>query len=116
MISSEGRVEAVNNLAEMIKFRTVSGEGALNGAYNKCGEWLLNMLLDTGIEAFILPESKPNKPIVVAKWTGLEPDSPSVLLNGHYDVVPAFEADWTVPAFAGLVKDEIIYGRGVQDM
>ena len=116
MISAEGRAEAINNLSEIIKFRTVSGEGALNGAYEQCGKWLLQKLLAVGLEAEILPESKPNKPIVVARWEGLEPDAPAVLLNGHYDVVPANEADWTVPAFAGVIKDERIYGRGAQDM
>jgi succinyl-diaminopimelate desuccinylase len=39
------------------------------------------------------------------------------VLNGHMDVFPADDAAlWTVPPFAGVVRDGRIYGRGVADM
>ena len=41
---------------------------------------------------------------------------PRVLLLSHLDVVPALEADWEVPPFAGVVKDGCIWGRGARDM
>ena len=55
-----------------------------------------------GIEAFTLPESVPNKPIIIGSWQGFvllyfhnlpiflgsNPSLPSILLNSHYDVVP----------------------------
>jgi acetylornithine deacetylase len=42
---------------------------------------------------------------------------PSLLLNGHMDVVPAEDAGgWTVPPFAGTVRDGWLYGRGAGDM
>ena len=42
---------------------------------------------------------------------------PVIVLNSHYDVVPATEKDgWTVPPFQGIRKDGKIYGRGSQDM
>lgn len=54
--------------------------------------------------------------MVVAAWTGSEPDLPCILLNSHYDVVPAMQELWTVPAFEGVLRDGRIYGRGAQDM
>lgn len=30
------------------------------------------------------------KPIVIITWEGLEPNLPSILLNGHMDVVPVY--------------------------
>lgn len=33
-------------------------------------------------------ELHPKKPIVIITWEGTEPEKPSILLNGHMDVVP----------------------------
>jgi succinyl-diaminopimelate desuccinylase len=41
-------------------------------------------------------------------------DRPTLHFNGHFDVVPVGE-DWTVDPFAGLIREERIYGRGVTD-
>ena len=54
--------------------------------------------------------------MVVAVWEGADTNLPILLLNSHYDVVPAAADDWTVPPFAGIRKDGKIYGRGTQDM
>jgi succinyl-diaminopimelate desuccinylase len=42
-------------------------------------------------------------------------ERPAVHLNGHYDVVPAGDG-WTLDAFAGIVRDGRIFGRGACDM
>jgi succinyl-diaminopimelate desuccinylase len=38
----------------------------------------------------------------------------TLILNGHVDVVPAGKG-WTVDPYAGLIKDEVVYGRGSSD-
>jgi acetylornithine deacetylase/succinyl-diaminopimelate desuccinylase-like protein len=40
----------------------------------------------------------------------------AIALVHHMDVVPVAEAYWTVPPFAGEVRDGFIYGRGALDM
>lgn len=52
------------------------------------------------------------------EWSGSQPHLPCVLLNSHYDVVPAMMEHWDTDPF-GAVKDGHtgrIYGRGTQDM
>lgn len=43
-------------------------------------------------------------------------DRPGVVLSAHTDVVPVEGQAWTVPPFAGVIRDERVYGRGATDM
>ncbi len=38
------------------------------------------------------------------------------MLMAHTDVVPAPDADWTVPPFAAEIRDARVLGRGAADM
>lgn len=115
-LSNKEKEDAINAFVNCIRFETISSIAATNGAYNSCAEWILKQLAKCQVDVKILPESKPNKPIVVATFLGSEPDLPGVLFNCHVDVVPALIENWTVPAFEGVRKDGRIYGRGTQDM
>jgi acetylornithine deacetylase/succinyl-diaminopimelate desuccinylase-like protein len=47
---------------------------------------------------------------------GAGPDKPTVLIYGHYDVVPAaLEDGWDAPPFSPVEKDGKIYARGATD-
>jgi acetylornithine deacetylase/succinyl-diaminopimelate desuccinylase-like protein len=55
-------------------------------------------------------------PVVYGEWTGAGPDKPTVLIYGHYDVVPAVMEDgWDAPPFEPVEKDGKIYARGATD-
>ena len=47
------------------------------------------------------------------KIPGKDP-SRNILLMSHHDVVAA-DDDWTMPAFAGIIRDGKVYGRGAAD-
>ena len=64
----------------------------------------------------VLLESAPRRANVVARVPGLDRTAPAVLVHGHLDVVPAVAAEWTVPPFAGEVRDGYLWGRGAVDM
>ena len=55
-------------------------------------------------------------PVVYGEWLGAGPDKPTVLVYGHYDVVPAaIEDGWDTQPFEPVVKDGKIYARGATD-
>src|SRR5262245_66663199 len=64
------------------------------------------------VKTLDLPETHP----IVIGDIPAPPDAPTVLLYGHYDVVPpGDESKWTSPPFEPAQRDRAIYGRGVSD-
>lgn len=122
LLSKEEAEYAVESLRELLRFQTVSVTASESGEYRKCAEYLMSELKSLSCcldNIHILEESPPDSPVVVARWRSWNRDAdvmPVILLNSHYDVVPAVVEDWTVPPFEGVRRDGKIYGRGVQDM
>ena len=56
--------------------------------------------------------------MLVVTIKGRNPELKSILLNGHYDVVPAERDKWNYDPFAGTIDPQSgnIYARGSQDM
>ena len=63
-----------------------------------------------------LVESVPGRGSLFARIEGTDPDAGGLVVHGHVDVVPAVAEDWTVPPFAGEIRDGWLYGRGTVDM
>ncbi|TMW63755.1 hypothetical protein Poli38472_002696 [Pythium oligandrum] len=109
------RKDAVTRFLELLSIRTVSGEGP-NGAYEECAEWLRAYLTELDLPVQVI-EVEPRKPVVLATWKGEDETLPGIILNSHYDVVPAIPEHWTYDPFqAKILEDGSIYGRGAQDM
>jgi acetylornithine deacetylase len=54
---------------------------------------------------------------LVARLPGADPDAPSLMLNGHLDVVPPGErSTWTDDPWSGTIRDGHAHGRGACDM
>lgn len=56
-------------------------------------------------------EIVPKRPIVVLTWEGLNPKLPSILLNGHMDVVPVDEVSLLKKAYRIHKKTAVFYFR-----
>jgi len=117
-LSHEDAEAAISRFQEFIRFPTVSALSPETGAYRECAAFLKSQLDGLGVmdQVFYLDEAPDHSPVVVAVWKGSQPELDVILLNSHYDVVPADVSAWTVPPFDGLRKDSKIYGRGTQDM
>ena len=115
-LNSQEQEAAIQDFLDFLAIPTVSGTGP-QGAYDTCAQWLLKFFRSIGLDPFLLPESLPGKPIVVCCWKGTDPSLGPLLVNSHYDVVPAMQEHWTFPAFSPTRTPEgRIYGRGAQDM
>ncbi|KAL9238327.1 hypothetical protein vseg_012762 [Gypsophila vaccaria] len=87
-----------------------------NPNYQKATNFILaqskSLLLDSQVIEFV-----PNKPLILLKWPGTNPNLPSILLNSHTDVVPVESNKWVHPPFDAHIDDHgNIFGRGAQDM
>lgn len=117
---SAADARSVSLLKDLLRFPTVSATGASDGSYAECGAYLVASLTAVGCFSSVsaLPNSRAGSPVVVAAWRGTDASLDRILLNCHYDVVPADPENWHPlnPPFAAAERHGKIYGRGVQDM
>lgn len=78
---------------------------------------LQGVLASAGFTCHRLTFSAPDTPDVENLYARLGDQDPNLCFAGHTDVVPpGDEAAWTVPPFAGEIRDGVLYGRGAVDM
>jgi acetylornithine deacetylase/succinyl-diaminopimelate desuccinylase-like protein len=106
--------EAARYAADLIRIDTTNRGGG-DGRERPAAEYVAARLAEAGVEPVLL-ESAPGRANVVARVGGREPGAPALLVHGHLDVVPADPASWTVPPFAGEIRDGVLWGRGAVDM
>jgi acetylornithine deacetylase/succinyl-diaminopimelate desuccinylase-like protein len=106
--------EAARFAADLIRIDTTNRGGG-DGRERPAAEYVAARLAEAGAEPVLL-ESAPGRANVVARIAGRQPGAPALLLHGHLDVVPADASSWTVPPFAGEIRDGVLWGRGAVDM
>lgn len=116
MASQEARVRVLAALDEqeivaecqrLIRFPSVTGQEHGISAY--LAERLHEMRLRVECQ-----EITPGRHNVIGALAGTA-DGPSILLNGHMDVVAPGEG-WTVDPFGGHIRNGFLWGRGSVDM
>ena len=108
------RDKAIDNLCRLIRCKTVSyREHSLED--NSEFEKLISMLPELYPNVYKVCELKQfSNRALLFRWKGKNTNQPAVMM-AHYDVVPANEELWSVPAFEGIIKDERVWGRGALD-
>lgn len=119
-MSSEQRVlqsvealkpDLVRLLQDLIRQRSVNPPGDVT----RVAKVLQNALSSIGLDVS-LHTSAPGMVNLQAVLKGSK-DKPRFLFNGHTDVVTEGEPSaWTVGPFDGVVKGDLIFGRGAADM
>ena len=104
-----------NELFEMLRIPSLSGDPAHKGDIKRMAEWLETHLRALELQNVqIMPTA--GHPVVYGEWLGAGADKPTVLVYGHYDVVPALMEDgWNTDPFEPTVQDGKVYARGATD-
>jgi acetylornithine deacetylase/succinyl-diaminopimelate desuccinylase-like protein len=105
-------------LAQLVRIPSVSEWGFpehTRPALLEAHQAVLDLFRDAGVDQLSSLELPGTAPIVVGEIAA-PPDAPTVLLYGHYDVVPAGDEDeWESPPFEATERGGAIYGRGAAD-
>lgn len=105
--------EATQALSEYLQINTTNPPGNERAA----AEFLKRILDREGIAAQILDENElgAGRVNLYARLRG-NGTKKAIALVQHLDVVPVTPASWSVPPFAGLIRDGYVWGRGALDM
>src|SRR5512139_2444090 len=102
-------------LFEMLRIPSVGADPAYAADTRRNAEWLAGHLASLGLDKACVMETAGH-PVVYGEWLGAGADKPTVLVYGHYDVVPAkMEDGWDTDPFEPVVRDGKIYARGATD-
>lgn len=102
-------------LFEMLRIPSLSGDPAFATDVRRMAEWLAAHMQDLGLDKVAVMETAGH-PVVYGEWMGAGADRPTLLVYGHYDVVPAaMEDGWDTDPFEPVVKDGKVYARGATD-
>jgi acetylornithine deacetylase/succinyl-diaminopimelate desuccinylase-like protein len=104
------RDEATKLLSDLIRIDTTNPPGHETPAAVFL-QWFLER---EGIACELIARD-PERANLVARIKG-SGEGPSLTLLGHTDVVYADRTSWSVDPFAGVVRDDYVWGRGALDM
>lgn len=104
----------VGELKELVRFPSISSQPAHAPELRRCAAWLAAHLRRIGMPHVRVIRTSGH-PLVYASWRGA-PGRPTVLIYGHYDVVPADPIrEWVTPPFQPVIRANNLYGRGACD-
>ncbi|MGW8283365.1 MAG: dipeptidase [Gemmatimonadota bacterium] len=109
---NRGRFE--KELAEFLSIPSISTESRHAKDVERCAEWVAEHVKRAGV-GFVDVISTDGNPIVVGEHI-VNPDLPTLLVYGHYDVQPVDPVElWASPPFEATVRDGRVFARGSND-
>jgi len=101
-------------LVDFLRIPSVSTEKRYAPDVARCAEWLAENIREAGMDGVEIVPTDGN-PFVVAEKI-VDPEAPTVLVYGHYDVQPVDPEElWTTPPFEPAFRDGRVYARGTND-
>ena len=110
----EHKERFVGELFELLRIPSVSAQSVHAPDVVRCAELLAGLLVRSGADrAEVMPTE--GNPIVYAEKI-VDPAAKTVLVYGHYDVMPVDPPDrWETDPFEPVVRDGRIRARGADD-
>ncbi len=100
----------IDRLIDYLRQPSISAHGV---GMDLVAEYLVNWLTKLGFETHLMPT--PGWPLVLGRRFD-QPNAPTVLLYGHYDVQPPDPLDeWISPPFEPTIRNGRLYARGAGD-
>lgn len=104
----------LNELIELLEIPSVSTDKSYKDQVLKAANYLKNKLAEAGADNAEVCETG-GYPIVYGEKI-IDPELPTVLVYGHYDVQPADPLElWDSPPFEPVIKDNRVIARGAAD-
>ncbi|MEA3443918.1 MAG: dipeptidase [Bacteroidota bacterium] len=104
----------LNELFDLIRIPSISSLKENKGDMVKTAEYWKKAILDAGADKAEVMPSEGN-PVVYGEKL-IDPKLPTVLVYGHYDVMPVDPLNlWDSPPFEPEIRDGKIYARGADD-
>jgi acetylornithine deacetylase/succinyl-diaminopimelate desuccinylase-like protein len=105
----------LEDLIDWLRIPSIStGEGEA-ADLERAAAWVLDRVREAGGAGELVRVGEGN-PIAVGELRASDPDAPTVLIYGHYDVQsPGPPEAWASPAFEPEIRDGRLYARGAAD-
>jgi acetylornithine deacetylase/succinyl-diaminopimelate desuccinylase-like protein len=104
----------LNELLELLRIPSVSADSKYKADVARCADAVRDSLMKAGCDRTEIYET-PGHPIVYGERK-VDPNAPTVLVYGHYDVQPADPLElWHSGPFDPIIKEGKIYARGACD-
>ena len=104
----------LGELFELLRIPSISAQSEHKSDMKRCAEWLAAALVKSGADrADVMPTE--GNPVVYAEKI-VDPAAKTVLVYGHYDVMPVDpREEWRTEPFEPTIADGRIWGRGADD-
>lgn len=104
----------INELFDLLRIPSISALSEHKPDMRRCAEWLAAALAKVGADrADIMPTD--GNPVVYAEKI-IDPKAKTVLVYGHYDVMPVDpREEWRTEPFEPVIQEGRIWGRGADD-
>ncbi|MBE0650134.1 MAG: dipeptidase [Bacteroidales bacterium] len=110
----KNRERFLNELFELIRIPSISTQSEHKNDMRRAAEQYKKFLLQAGADKAEVMPTAGNPVVYAEKIVGSS--KPTVLIYGHYDVMPADPLElWKSPPFEPEIRDGKIYARGADD-
>ena len=105
--------DALTVLKELVAFPSVSADSQFVRGLTEARNYLEDKLQSIGFDVEVI--ETPVHPVILAERR-VNPDAPTVVIYGHYDVQPPDPLNlWDSDPFVAEVRGDRVYGRGAAD-